>query len=120
MANFYGPILGEGHAIDQPPHFDDKNYIPWKNRMIVFLQSQNFKMWLIVCGHLSLPSNLMEEWTENDHDIFQLDGLAKHFLIQSLCEDELLLVSNCETAKGMNLKLFMIKNFKRKDPKFVC
>ena len=58
--------MSEGHSIHHPSFFDGSNYTYWKNRMHVFLRSQDYEIWKVVNSN---PFELLEDeskWTEED------------------------------------------------------
>ena len=51
-------LLLEGHSIHQPPFFNGTNYSYWKNRMMVFLRSQDYEVWRVIDkGPYKLPED---------------------------------------------------------------
>ena len=41
-------IFFEGHSVIRPPMFNGSNYVSWKERMIIFLQSIDIELWFII------------------------------------------------------------------------
>ena len=56
-------VLPEGHSIHRPPFFDGSNFSYWKNRMTVFLRSQDYEIWKVIeKGPYELPED-EDTWT---------------------------------------------------------
>ena len=67
----------EGHSTNRPPIFDGSNYQFWSNRMSIFMQSYDYKMWDVVLdgpyvpmktstGVKALVPKLRSEWSESE------------------------------------------------------
>ena len=50
----------EGLAINRAPFFDGSDYIYWKTRMRVFLQSENVEIWDVIEEGPFVPTKLVD------------------------------------------------------------
>ena len=41
-------IFFEGHSVVRPSMFNGSNYVSWKEKMIIFLQSIDIELWFII------------------------------------------------------------------------
>ncbi|GAV69205.1 DUF4219 domain-containing protein [Cephalotus follicularis] len=100
----------EGSSITRPPFFDGNNYIFWKTRMTIFLQSLDYQLWHITVNGPRFPMRTVEgvesvkpenEYNDNDFRMLQLNSKAKHVLFCSFGPNEFNSISSCDTAKEM-------------------
>ncbi|VFQ62776.1 unnamed protein product [Cuscuta campestris] len=54
----------EGQSTTRPPLFDGTNYSYWKERMRIFIQSNDYKLWLIVKNDCGVPMKKVDEVVE--------------------------------------------------------
>ncbi|VFQ65948.1 unnamed protein product [Cuscuta campestris] len=106
--------LGEGQSTTRPPLFDGTNYTYWKERMRIFIQSNNFLLWRIIKNGEEVPMKKVGETTvpknedEYDaHDIKKIENNAKaiNILYCAVNPDDYWKISCCSTAKEMWDKL---------------
>ncbi|KAL4340559.1 hypothetical protein GQ457_08G032220 [Hibiscus cannabinus] len=48
-------------SIDKPPYFNGAHYSHWKNRMMIFLQSIDYKIWDIIEDEPNVPMKRVGE-----------------------------------------------------------
>ena len=46
--NLMNATIIEGQSILRPPYFDGTNFIDWKERIKIFIESMDFKLWLMI------------------------------------------------------------------------
>ncbi|KAG5116623.1 hypothetical protein JHK84_042736 [Glycine max] len=89
-------IITEGHSISRPPYFNGRNYTEWKERMRVFIQSVDFKLWLVIKNGPKVPTKLVDnkeveksedEYDEDDMKSLELEAKAKNILHCALNPD---------------------------------
>ncbi|VFQ60914.1 unnamed protein product [Cuscuta campestris] len=106
--------LGEGQSTMRPPLFDGTNYTYWKERMRIFIQSNNFLLWRIIKNGEEVPMKKVGETTvpkteaEYDaQDIKKIENNAKaiNILYCAVNPDDYRKISCCSTAKEMWDKL---------------
>ncbi|KAL2340224.1 hypothetical protein Fmac_008164 [Flemingia macrophylla] len=98
----------EGHSILRPPCFDGKNYSDWKERMRIFIQSVDFKLWFVIKNGPKIPTKLVsneavekseDENDEEDMKNLELEAKARNILYCAMNQDCLENFSNANTAK---------------------
>ncbi|VFQ65936.1 unnamed protein product [Cuscuta campestris] len=104
----------EGQSTTRPPFFDGTNYSYWKERMRIFIQSNDYKLWLIVkngcgvlmkkVGEVNVPKT-EEEFTDEDCKKMELNAKAINMIYCGVNADDYRKISRCETAKQMWEKL---------------
>ncbi|KAG5006114.1 hypothetical protein JHK85_024656 [Glycine max] len=86
----------EHHSISSPPRFDGKNFTEWKERMRTFIQSVDFKLWLVIKNGPKVPTKLVDneeveksedEYDEEDMKNSELEAKARHILYCTLNAD---------------------------------
>lgn len=104
----------EGRSISKPPFFDGNNYTEWKESIMIFIQSIDFDLCLVIKNGPKIPKIMIDgnEWVKsedqfNDEDknIMEQEAKAKHILRCALNSDYLEKISRCQTAKEMWEKL---------------
>ncbi|VFQ94483.1 unnamed protein product [Cuscuta campestris] len=104
----------EGQSTTRPPLFDGTNYSYWKERMRIFIQSNDYKLWLIVKNGYGVPMKKVgevnvpkteEEFTDEDCKKMELNAKAINMIYCSVNVDDYRKISRCETAKQMWEKL---------------
>ncbi|VFQ84400.1 unnamed protein product [Cuscuta campestris] len=104
----------EGQSTTRPPLFDGTNYSYWKERIRIFIQSNDYKVWLIVkngcgvsmkkVGEVNVPKT-EEEFTDEDCKKMELNAKAINMIYCGVNSDDYRKISRCETAKQMWEKL---------------
>ncbi|VFQ79200.1 unnamed protein product [Cuscuta campestris] len=104
----------EGQSTTRPPLFDGTNYSYWKERMRIFIQSNDYKLWLIVkngcgvsmkkVGEVNIPKT-EEEFTDEDCKKMELNAKAINMIYCGVNADDYRKISGCETEKQMWEKL---------------
>ncbi|VFQ93680.1 unnamed protein product, partial [Cuscuta campestris] len=104
----------EGQSTTRPPLFDGTNYSYWKERMRIFIQSNDYKLWLIVkngcgvpmkkVGEVNVPKT-KEEFTDEYCKKMELNAKAINMIYCGVNVDDYRKISRCETAKQMWEKL---------------
>jgi hypothetical protein len=101
--------IAEGGSASRPPLFTGKNYYFWKNKMQLFLKSQEVGMWRIVTEGDYVPTATSPEgvisekpeeaWTTVEQTKVLLNSKAHLFLSCALSMEESERVDECVTAK---------------------
>ena len=104
----YSTYSAAGQASNRPPLFDGSNYIHWKEKMTLYLQTSNYALWLIitkdpkiltkVVDHINVPK-LEDEFDKRDYKLLQANAKAKLNLLCGLDANEYNRISRCITAK---------------------
>ncbi|VFQ65600.1 unnamed protein product [Cuscuta campestris] len=104
----------EGQSTTRPPLFDGTNYSYWKERMRIFIQSNDYKLWLIVKNSCGVPMKKVgevnvpkteEEFTDEDCKKMELNAKEINMIYCGVNADDYRKISRCETAKQMWEKL---------------
>jgi len=88
--------FGEGACLNKPPLFCGMNYDLWCIRMKFFVESINRKIWNVITNNYLLPISENVS-SEREH----LDCIAMNIIVSTFDSNELLKVSDCESAKEM-------------------
>ncbi|VFQ95651.1 unnamed protein product [Cuscuta campestris] len=108
--------IGEGQSTVRPPFFDGTNYSYWKEQMRIFVQSNDFKIWLAIKNGDSLPMKKIgdtlipkdeDEYDEADFKKAQLNATAINFLYCAVNANDYQKISRCQTANQMWNKLMI-------------
>jgi hypothetical protein len=101
--------IPEGGSASRPPLFTGTNYYFWKNKMQLFLKSQEVGMWRIVTDGDFVPMATSAEgavsikpessWTTIEQQKVLLNSKAHLFLSCALSKEESERVDECDTAK---------------------
>ncbi|KAL2340246.1 hypothetical protein Fmac_008186 [Flemingia macrophylla] len=114
MENLMSKMNTEGHSILRPPCFDGKKYTDWKERMRIFIQSVDFKLWFVIKNGPKIPTKLVnneavekseDEYDEEDMKNLELEAKARNILYCAMNQDCLENFSNANTAKQIWDKL---------------
>ncbi|KAI0492032.1 hypothetical protein KFK09_026297 [Dendrobium nobile] len=114
MANIGNRNTTEGYSITQPPLFDNLPFDFWKTRMSTFLQSTDYRMWMLIQEGYSPPSREINgiktevaftEWTFNERDLAQLNAKCLNCFFCALKSEDYMRVSTCEIGKEIWDKL---------------
>ncbi|VFQ96162.1 unnamed protein product [Cuscuta campestris] len=106
--------LGEGQSTTRPPLFYGTNYTYWKERMRIFIQSNNFLLWRIIKNGEEVPMKKVGETTvpktEDEYDAQDIKKIennanAINILYCAVNPDDYRKISCCSTAKDMWDKL---------------
>ncbi|VFQ93989.1 unnamed protein product [Cuscuta campestris] len=106
--------VNEGQSTTRPPLFDGTNYSYWKERMRIFIQSNDYKLWLIVKNGCGVPMKKVgevnvpkteEEFTDEDCKKMELNTKAINMIYCGVNTDDYRKISRCEPAKQMWEKL---------------
>ncbi|VFQ76634.1 unnamed protein product [Cuscuta campestris] len=106
--------VNEGQSTTRPPLFDRKNYSYWKERIRIFIQSNDYKLWLIVKNGCNVPMKkvgevdfpkIEEEYTDEDCKKMELNAKAISMIYCGVNADDYRKMSRRETAKQMWEKL---------------
>ncbi|KHN24822.1 hypothetical protein glysoja_044100, partial [Glycine soja] len=111
VVNLMDNIITEGHSISRPPYFNGRNYTEWKERMKIFIQSVDFKLWLLIKNGPKVPTKLVDneeveksedEYDEEDMKNLELEAKAKNILHCALNPDDFEIFSEGpKTSKQM-------------------
>jgi hypothetical protein len=94
----------EGRSISKPPYWDGTtNFEEWKECIMIFMQSIDFKLWLVTKNGSKIPTS--ENFNDEDMKIMEQEAKAKYILRCALNPDALKRISGCQTAKEMWEKL---------------
>jgi hypothetical protein len=102
--------ITEGRSISKPPYFDGTNCDEWKERIKIFIQSVDFKLWLVIKNGSKIPKKIIngkelvkseDEFNDEDMKIMEQEAKAKYILSCALNSDDLKRISSCQTAKEM-------------------
>ncbi|VFR00193.1 unnamed protein product [Cuscuta campestris] len=104
----------KGQSTTRPPLFDGTNYSYWKERIRIFIQSNDYKLWLIVKNGCGVPMKKVgevnvpkteEEFTDEDCKKMELNAKEINMIYCGVNADDYRKISRCETAKQMWEKL---------------
>ena len=109
-------MFSEGQSMTKPPMFNGSNYVCWKERMIIFLQSLDIKLWFIVNDRSYDVSIVDEETgrprpktrselTARDKAHLSLNAKAMYVLYNALDSNESIRVKGSKSAKEIWDKL---------------
>ncbi|MCH79420.1 phytoalexin-deficient 4-2 protein, partial [Trifolium medium] len=101
--------ISEGGSSTRPPLFEGTDYYYWKDKMELFLRSQDNNMWSVIeVGEYvpppakdSITPKPQEEWTTQESDRVLLNTKAKLFIKSALNREEHDRIMECKTAKEM-------------------
>ena len=106
----------EGQSVTRPPMFNGSNYVSWKERMIIFLQSIDIELWFIV-NESPYDGSIVDEVTHrprlkprneltgDDRTHLTLNAKAMNVLYSALNSNESIRVKGCRSAKEIWDKL---------------
>ncbi|XP_058726428.1 uncharacterized protein LOC131597772 [Vicia villosa] len=92
-------IVGRG-SILEPPYFDRENCTEWKEHMKIFIQSVDYKLWLVIKNGTEIEKS-EDEFNDEDMKMMEQEAKAKHILFCALNPDDRKRVACCNTAKEM-------------------
>ncbi|XP_015941374.1 uncharacterized protein LOC107466878 [Arachis duranensis] len=120
MANNMNPnivafTLTEGQSNNRLPYFNGSNYLYWKERMRIFVQSIDYNIWKIILNGPDVPTKQNadgevvakedNEWTEEEKKKVELNAKAINLMHCAISFEEFRKVSRCKTAKEIWDKL---------------
>ncbi|VFQ79638.1 unnamed protein product [Cuscuta campestris] len=110
----FQPGVAEGQSTTRPPLFDGTNYAYWKERMRIFIQSNDYDSWMVIKHGETVPTKIVDgvlvpkletKYTSNDMKKMQLSARAINFLYCAMNPDDYRKISRCKTANEMWNKL---------------
>ncbi|KAK8578906.1 hypothetical protein V6N13_142163 [Hibiscus sabdariffa] len=96
MASNSGSNFYESQSITKPPFFNGDNYPYWKNRMMLFIKSNDYQVWDVVEDGPFIPMKregerlipkIKVEMTDDDRRRMQVNDKALHMLFCALGPD---------------------------------
>ena len=114
VGNLMNSTIMEGQSISRPPYFDGTNYTYWKERMKIFIQSIDYKLWLVIKNGPTVPKKMVdgkevekseEEFSDEDMRKIEQNAKAKNIFNCAVNPDGFRKISRCQTAKQMWDKL---------------
>ncbi|XP_045809814.1 uncharacterized protein LOC123904167 [Trifolium pratense] len=101
-------FISEGGSSHRPPLFEGDDYYYWKDKMELFLRSQDTHMWTVIeVGDYtplvkdSTTPKTKDEMTTQEADRVLLNTKAQLFIKSALCREEYDRIMECKTAKEM-------------------
>ncbi|KAK2380399.1 hypothetical protein QL285_068099 [Trifolium repens] len=101
-------FISEGGSSNRPPLFKGDDYYYWKDKMELFLRSQDNNMWSVIeigeytpLKDATTDAKPRAEWTTTEADRVLLNTKAKLFIKCALCREEYDRITECKTAKEM-------------------
>ena len=100
----------ERRSIWRPPYFDGTNYTKWKEIMKIFIQSVDFKLWLVIKNGPNISKKVVgdrevekseDEFDDEDMKNMEQDSRAKYILYRAVNSEAFERISACSTAKQM-------------------
>ncbi|XP_052109219.1 uncharacterized protein LOC127741214 [Arachis duranensis] len=114
-SNLVSYNLTEGQSSNKSPLFNGKNYTYWKERMKIFVQAVDYRLWKIILEGPQFPTTTSAEgivslkpeasWTEKDRKKVELNAKAINLLNYAISFEKFRRVSRCTTAKKIWDKL---------------
>ncbi|XP_033512182.1 uncharacterized protein [Nicotiana tomentosiformis] len=109
-------VLQEGYSTRRPSYFNSQYYSHWKKRMKVYVQSIDYRAWLVIQNRPRLIPNNNDgkkpikgesifNYTKEQLDIMQTNAREINMLYCAISEEEYKKISTCETAKAIWDKL---------------
>ena len=92
-------VLLKGHSIHCPLFFDGTNFTYWKNRMTIFLRSQDYEVWRVI---EKVPYELPEDedtWTHEHIKQSTINYNAMNIMQCAIHLKEYFRVSMCVSTK---------------------
>ena len=91
--------MDRGQSLIIPPLFNDTNYVYWKVRMRVFLQSLDEKVWQAVEIDWSKPTKASTDWDDAKIKVVNFNSRALNALFSAVTSEEFKNISSTETGK---------------------
>ncbi|GMI70400.1 hypothetical protein HRI_000709300 [Hibiscus trionum] len=115
MTSTSGQNFLESQSITKPPFFNRDNYPYWKNRMELFIKSNDYVLWDVVEDEPTilmkrdkegrLVSKTRAKMTDEDRRRLQVNDKALHIIFCALGPDIYAKISSCTSAKEVWDKL---------------
>ncbi|KAL4312255.1 hypothetical protein GQ457_01G023590 [Hibiscus cannabinus] len=108
MASNSGSNIYESQSITKPPFFNGDNYPYWKNRMMLFIKSNDYQVWDVVEDGPFIPMKrdgdrlvpkVKMEMTDDDRRRMQVNDKSLHMLFCALGPDMYSKMSSYTSAK---------------------
>ncbi|GMJ08622.1 hypothetical protein HRI_004531400 [Hibiscus trionum] len=123
MASTFGLGMYESQSTTKPPFFNGDNYPIWKNRMHLFIKSNDYLVWDVIEDGPYIPLKQDSEgkmvlkkkveMSEEERRKIQINDKALHMLFCSFGQDIYSKVSSIESAKEMEPDETVSKMFDR-------
>ena len=84
--------------IKTPPKFDGFNFLIWKVKMTMFLQSVGSRVEKAVTKPFSIPVGDEDTWSDIATKEFDANAKARYALLQALNDDDIARVIQCKSA----------------------
>jgi len=101
-------FISEGGSSNRPPLFEGDDYYYWKDKMELFLRSQDNHMWSVIENGEYIPVKKdttepkpQAEWLSEEASRVLLNSKAKLFIKSALCREEYDRIMECKTAQEM-------------------
>jgi hypothetical protein len=101
-------FISEGGSSNRPPLFEGDDYYYWKDKMELFLRSQDNNMWSVIEIGEYVPlakdtttPKTQGEWSTQEADRVLLNTKAKLFIKSAMSREEYDRIMQCKTAKEM-------------------
>ncbi|XP_016185466.1 uncharacterized protein LOC107627119 [Arachis ipaensis] len=112
----------EGQCYHRPPLLNGTNYLYWKNRMAIWIKSQDLRIWDVIenGNHVPMKTTSKEvgevetsteelkpksEWTDDDYKKVSFNFKAINYLHCAITQNDYMMICTCETAKEIWDKL---------------
>lgn len=68
ISNYWipGALLQDGHSSTRPPYFNGQHYSYWKNKLKIFIQSNDIEAWIVINKGPKSILGLKEKQKEKD------------------------------------------------------
>ncbi|VFQ73955.1 unnamed protein product [Cuscuta campestris] len=106
--------VSEGQSTTRPPFFDGTKYAYWKERMRIFIQSNDFDSWMVIKHGNTTPANIVDgirvpklesEYDDQDKKNIMQNAKAINYLYCAVNPDDYRKISRCKSANEMWTKL---------------
>ena len=91
--------MDRGQLLIIPPLFYGTNYVYWKVRMRVFLQSLDEKVWQAVEIGWTKPKESPADWNDAKIKVTNFNSRALNVLFSAVTNEEFKKISSTKTAK---------------------
>ncbi|XP_052116680.1 uncharacterized protein LOC127746708 [Arachis duranensis] len=112
----------EGNSTARPPLFSETNYSYWKNKMRIWIRSQDVRIWKVIENGNHIPTKTTsakeegvsvlkqvpkgeDEYSDDDWKKVAMNDKAINFIHCALNEHDYMKISTCETTKEIWDKL---------------
>ena len=85
-------------GIKTPPRFDGLNFLIWKLKMTVFLQSLGSQVTKAVTKPFSAPLGDEDTWSDITTKEFDANARAHYALLQAFNDDDIAKVIDCKSS----------------------